>query len=351
MKHMIFRMVILCALLARGMVSAAQEVTLVDEQDIGTDCPVTSAVQPGTDVMWVLMDNCGGRRFSLRGYDLSSGDWAGAAPIPLEAIDSERYEVYGFTAPMGFTPDGALQIMAANRDDDNFTRFVVDVQSGAVTSDDAEELNALLRQYSEYPAFATTFSGDFRYAAVNDDVKFHVLDLAAQEALFEVDTPASAVTFSADSTRLYMSILDEPDNYDNFDAAIVVYSLPDGAELDRMAFPFSVLYPSDDGHTIAVQVAAHEVGSEQLGVVDLETGSVSGLLPISVPPRRATKCHNTGRDISDLDLTASGRLYIRGLAWLPGNSGFITINAYDGTQTNTGCIFEYSRARRYGVGG
>lgn len=352
MKHMIFRMAIFCVILAHGLTSAAQDVTLtlLDEQDIGTDCPAATALQPGTDVMWVLMDNCGGYRYSLRAYDLSSGDWASAAPIPLDAIDSERYEVYPFSAPVGFTPDGTLQIMAANRDDDNFTRFVVDAQSGAVTSDAAEELNALLRQYSQYPAFATTFSGDFRYAAVSDDdgTMFHILDFASGDVLFEIETPGGIPVFSGE--RLYVSAPQEPENYENFDGTLFVYSLPDGAVIQTLELPISVVYPSADGRYIAIEVASNEVGKEQLAVVDVETGSMSGLLPVSVPPRRATTCHNNGRDISDLDLTASGKLFIRGLAWLPDDAGFITINAYDGAQTNTGCIFEYSRARRYGVG-
>ncbi len=343
-------LVIFCAFLAHGLVVEAQDMTLtlVAEQDIGTDCPVASTFQPGTDVMWVLMDNCGGYRYSLVAYDRNSGEALPQAPIPLAEIDGDIYDVFSFSEPFAFTPDGVLQIMAA--EGDFFVRFQIDVESGAVTMDDAEEINTLLGQFSEYPAFATTFSEEHRYAAVTDDVKFYILDFTTGDVLFEIETLGIIPFFSGDGQRLYVSILDEPENYENFDGKIVVYSLPDGAVLNSIEFPFSVLYPSDDGRYIVAEVASPEVGKEQLAVVDMEGGSVSAMLPISVPSRKAMTCHNTGQDISDVDFTASGKLFIRGLSWLPDNSGFITVNAYDGMQTNTGCVFEYSRMRQYSVG-
>jgi len=351
MKQIMRVGMIFCVFAMQLFIAQAQDagLTLISEVDIGTDCPVSSAIQPETEVMWVLMDNCGGYRYYLQAYD-RSGTALDQPTIPVDDIDGDLYDVFSFGETVAFTPDGMLQIMAVQKDEDEFTRFQVDMASGTVTSDEAEDINAVLRQYSEFPAFATTFNNDHTRAVVGDDAPMKIVDLSSGEALFEVDLPGSLFVFSEDGQRLYVNAPVEPENYENFDSTLFVYSLPDGAVIQTLNLPLSTPFPSADGRFIAIEIASPEAGNEQLAVVNGETGAISAALPISVPSTKAMTCYNTGQNISDLDFTASGRLSIRGLVWLPDNAGFLTFDAYDGTQTNTGCIFEYSRLRQYRVG-
>jgi WD40 repeat protein len=351
--------VVFCLVLTHGVFSRAQDaspdLTLIAEHDIGLDCPVSTTVQPETDVLWVLMDNCGGRGFSLRTYDLNSGAPTNDVPMMLDAIDGDLYSVYGFNTPMAFMPDGSgLQLFIANDEDDTFTRVQIDLDSGDVTLDAeaAAQFNTLFGQFTEYPAFAVTFSPDHLYAVVAaDDGTLYILDLDTQELLFDLMVPGTFATLSPDAQQLYVTTPEDPDDFENFEGTIAVYSLPDGALIQEIQLRQSVVYPSPDGRYLAFQTLAPEVGNEQLGVVEIASGSMSPLLNIGEEPKQVTTCLNNGNDVSDLDYRTTGDLFLAGLHWLPDSSGFVTVNAYGTAQDSSGCIMDYSRLRQYQVTG
>lgn len=331
----------------------APTLTLTDEQDTGYRCPAASALQPETDTLWVMMDNCRSRERTLHAFDRNTGeliDSAVGAPFTLDMLDG--YEIDRFIAALGFTPDGALELIATNYDDETFARFQIDITSGDVTQDEEADaaLNTLLGQYSEYPVYLTIFSRDHQIAAVGDEVSLRVVDLTSDNVLFEVDTAIGISAFSPDGERLYISTVNEPDNMESFEGTLLVYSVPDGELLYSHDLPFSALFPSDDGRYVAVELASFEGGKEQIAVIDVESGARSAELPISEAPRQVTTCRNDGRDVSDTDFRTSGHLSIIGLQWLADGSGFITLNSQGNQETNTGCVLDYSRLRHYAVG-
>lgn len=334
----------------------APTLTLTDEQDIGYRCPAASALQPGTDTLWVVMHDCINRDMTLHAFDRNTGELIDAtvgAPFTLDMIEDGVYEIDRFIGALGFTPDGTLELIATNYDDETFVRFQIDIATSEVTQDeDADEaLNDLLLQYSEYPVYLTIFSDDHQLAAVGDEVSLRVVDLANDDVLFELDVPIGISAFSPDGTRFYVSTLNEPDNMDSFEGTLLVYSVPDGELLSSHALPFSVLYPSDDGRFVAVEIATSEVGEEPIAVLDVETGALSTELPIHEAPQQVVTCKDDGRDMSDVDFRTTGLLTLVGLQWLADGSGFITLNSPGNQMTNTGCVFDYSRLRRYVVGG
>lgn len=347
------KILFLSLLLLTTSVSQAQDgaptLTMTGEQEIGVQCPVDAARQP--ENLWVLMDDCGGYEFALQVFDSTTGDLLDA-PISIDRIDGVVYDIDRFINPLAFTSENTLELIATNFEDETFTRFQIDLDTFAVTEDTSDGLNELLRQYSEYPVYTTTFSDDHRLAAVRDDVAaVYVLDLDSETVLFEVDAAVGISAFSADSQRLYVSALDNPDDYTSFEGTLSVYSVPDGELLHSLPLPFSELYPDDEGRMLAVVVASSEVGEEQLGVLDLETNALSPLLPISEAPQRVLACRNDGSDRSDVDLNTTGRLSIIVLQWLTDGSGFFTMNSPGWQSDNTGCVYDVSRLRHYTVSG
>lgn len=330
----------------------APTLTLTDEQDTGYRCPAASALQPDTDILWVVMDNCRSRDRTLHAFDRNTGELIDAtvgAPFTLDML--EGYEIDRFIAALGFTPDGTLELISTNYEDETFARFQIDITSGDVTQDEEADaaLNTLLRQYSEYPVYLTVFSRDHQLAAVSDEVILRVVDLASDTVLFEVDEAIGISAFSPDGGRFYISTLNDPDDMDSFEGTLLVYSVPDGELLSSHDLPFSGLYPSEDGRYVAAELASFEGGKEQLAVLDTETGALSAELPISEAPQQVTTCQNDGRDVSDVDFRTSGHLSIIGLQWLADGSGFITLNSPGNQETNTGCVLDYSRLRHYAV--
>jgi len=72
------------------------------------------------------------------------------------------------------------------------------------------------------------------------------------------------------------------------------------------------------------------------------------------PSRKLMACANDGRDMSDLDITVTGRLSVRDITWLADSSGFFTVQSYGGAAMGGGgraCYLDYSRLRHYRVGG
>ncbi len=327
----------------------APGLTLTAEHDIGFDCPVASAVQPKIDVLWVLMDSCGGSRFSLHAYNLTTGAALDRAPIKLDQIDGGAVYMYSFTTPLAFTPGGMLEVFTFSYDTHERTSLKIDPYSGAVTTDaEADErVNQLVRQVSEYGEQAV-YSPDHTFAVAPDDVNLHVLDIAREKLLSEINAPLGQVVFSPDSQQVYISVFDEPDNMENYSATTSVYQLPDGALVKTLAVTTGFIFPSPDGRYLAAQV-----NDSQLGVIEVATGAMSPLVEMWEKPGRALKCENDGRDISDVDFPRSGRLTLSSVEWLPDSSGFVTLNSYGGEGAGGGrlCRFNHSRLRQYIIDG
>lgn len=352
LKQTMYRMtmVILALVLLQPVDAQAQgdapSLALTAEHDIGFDCPVATAVQPDSDVLWVLMDNCGGYRFSLHAYDLKSGEPLDRASIALEDIDGNAAMMYASSQPMGFRPDGKLEVDSFNNDTYERTSYLVDVDSGVITSDsDADKRSdQAIRQYSDYPEQAI-YSPDRAYAvAVDDAGLLHVLDMVASKLLFKVEATYGQASFSPDSRQLYVAVFDEPDNMDNPNATLSVYDLPNATAKPSVHLPTAFVYPSPDGRYLAAQI-----GDSQLGVVEVATGKMSSVLEMWEKPGRALTCENDGRSLSDVDFPRSGRLTLTSVQWLPDSSGFYTVNSYGGEAAGGGrpCFFNHSRLRQY----
>jgi len=350
----------ICVVLLQGLISHAQDktltLTLTTEHEIGFECPIASTQQPGTDTMWVLMDNCRGLQFSLHAYDLKSGEALDTAPLLLDEIDGNVYVIYNLM-PLAFTSNGTLELFAANRETDDLARFQIELESGATTPDANadEQLNIFLRQFSDYPSFTVTFSPDHTRAISydNDGMVLYVLDLVAEDVLFKLEGTFSLSAFSPDSQQLYVGTLDDPDNLEADDSTVSIYSLPGDAVIQSLHLPISLVYPSPDGRYIAFQTVPNEGGTEQLGLVELATNAVSPLLKIGVEPHKVLTCVNSGRNVSDVDFTTSGQMSLQTLEWLADSSGFVTANSYGnqvaGSSRSNICFFENSRLRYYQI--
>lgn len=362
--RVLLRFIPLVLLLVAPLAAHAQDdaptLTLTDEQDIGYRCPEASVLQPGTDTLWVMIDDCNGDDMMLHAFDRNTGeliDAAVGAPFTLDALNGSGYIPVYLITPMSFTADGALEIIANSYNDGLFARLQIDLATGTVTQDEEADatFNALLLQYSEYPVYSMYFSGDHQLAAVGDEVSFSVVDLANDTVLFEVDSAYNHAVFSSDNQRLYISTADDYLD-DDFDAAISVYSVPDGELLSshpistNYPLAYAKMYPSEDGRFVAAAIPSYEVGKESLVILDVETGALSAEFLISEEPRRITTCQNDGKDVSDLDYRTTGLLTIVGLQWLADGSGFITLNSPGFQVGEGGCMFDYSRVRRYTVG-
>lgn len=338
----------------------ALTITLIDEQNIGYRCPEASVLQPGTDTLWVLIDDCNGDEMMLHAFDRNTGeliDAAVGAPFALDALNGTLYVPQYLITPLSFTADGAMEIIATSYSDARFARLQVDVATGTVTQDEEADaaFNALLQQYSEYPVYSTYFSGDHQLAAVGDEVSVRVVDLANETVLFEVGGAYNHAVFSSDNQRLYISTVDDYSD-DDFDAAVSVYSVPDGELLashpisTNYPLAYAAMHPSEDGRFVAAVIPSYEVGKESLILLDVETRALSAEFIISEDPRQVTTCQNDGTDVSDLDYQTTGLLTVTGLQWLADGSGFITLNSPGFQVGEGGCMFDYSRLRRYWVG-
>ena len=320
----------------------------VAEHDIGFDCPVTTALDSEAGALWVLMNNCGWTGYWLQAYDVNSAVPLLAEPLQLDGIDGDQYSLWAYDTPLGFTAEGALELIMFDLDNQNVI-FHIDPATGEVTlqAEAADRLNALLQPYSEYVDMAV-FSPDHHYAIpATEDGSLYVVDLTTETLVFQMEADRPQASFAPDSQLLYVALLDDPDQWDS-SAALTVYRLSDGTLVQEAALPSGFIYPSPDGRFVAAQI-----GDDQLGVVDLATGAASAVLPMWEVPHHVTTCLNRASDVSDADFRTSGQLWLAGLQWLPDSSGLLTANSYagDGAASGIGpCIFNYSRLRQYVVG-
>lgn len=324
-------------------------VTLTEERDFGFGCPVAAASEPGTTVFWVLMDNCFYNRYSLHALDLFTGEPL-RDPLPLPEIDGNLYLVDStFASTLTFSSNGELLLMANNSDTYEIVTFIVDTQTGSVTvgaQTDAAH-NALVITYSEFIE-TTHYSHDRAYAVVFDELDTDILDMTTETLLFTVDALPTGIAFSADNQRVYLNLLDDPEDFENYNTTLSIYSLPDGALISSLPLRVSGLYPSPDDRYLV-----YSPNDGEMSVIDLETGVSSPVINIDEGPSRVQTCLNTGNSTGDAEFTRDGEFPIRGVAWLPDNDGFFTVNTYGGDGAGGGvpCIFDTSRLRVYSLSG
>ncbi|MEO8392161.1 MAG: hypothetical protein ABI700_04130 [Chloroflexota bacterium] len=360
LKHLALISFTLCLCLA-VMPVAAQDAALnveqIAEYDLGFDCPSTSTLDPDQAILWILMNNCGIRHFSLQGFHVADGTPVNPAPdadqfaSALKSLDDVF--IYSETRPFVFTSDNTLDLIYAEVQEYDTRNLRLTLDSSAPPADTRTflptlaNLNSLIPGFSGYPE-ATVYNADHTLAAVMDTPAFHIIDLKSGADMLQIDatpdTNASKAYFAADGQSLYIATFDHPDDTNDYSATLRSYSLPDGDLLQSYPVPSGLLYISPDG-----RYAAAEFGENEIAIIELATGKTSPSISLSEAQHRVTQCVNSGKDTSDVDFTTSGNLYLMDLQWLPDDSGFFTVQSYLGEGAGGGsfCAFDYSRLRRY----
>ena len=344
-----------------GMYVAAQSqtlsLTMTAEQDIGFECPVRAALDPSEATVWVLMAPCYRPGYTLRAFDVNSG-----APLNddehayREALAGLNDSYADFASSLAVLPDGEISIIYSDSEY-NMLRLTIPAGadgSAATPSETDDSLGNLLADYAEYPE-TTVFNADHTRAAALGADSLHVLDLQTGTELLAIEMPGSPdnayPSFSQEGQHLYVTQLNNFDDTTDYSSTLSVFSLPDGELLGSYDVPSFLVWVSPNGQYTGASLGANDGTSEDILVADLIETTVSEPVPVFEPPHPVTTCLNSGNDVSDVDFTATGRLWLRDLLWLPDSSGFITLNSYGGEGAGGGsvCIFNYSRLRRYTV--
>lgn len=350
------RSIFIFALLFSGMIAFAQDegfhLTLADEQNIGFDCPIASAVHPTSGELWVLMDQCNGGDYHLQAFDLVSGEIITERAFTLDAIDGDRFGVESAVKPMIFLNETTLEIVTYRHDDYNLLRFEVDIETGAATLnvEASGQLTTVLLRYSDYGEYAT-LSPSHQYAFAVSDEASYLINSTTGELLKSFESSIMFAAFSADEQFVYFTTFEDVEDYENFSGVLEIYDvtqLPDAEPLQTSIVPSVDIYPSPNGEYLAIRINARE-----LVVVAMDSQAVTPSLEIWEPERQALTCVNSGADLSTVDFTTSGRLRLTSLQWLPDSSGFVTLNSYGGEGAGGGrpCYFNYSRLRHYQING
>jgi hypothetical protein len=341
------------AMLGLALTAAAQEVpvaTSVVAADIGLECPEAQALSPDGATLWVLMQGCFSGGYALQAFSAADG-----APVPLEADFADRLaplidgDIVSYTNPMAFVDEDTISIRYSLDETYELRSITVttDGQPAEPVIDD-ESLMALLGRYSEYPE-QSMFSDDHQLAVAIGEASAHVLDLASGAEILALDYPPDSYnvfpSFSPDGSLVYIAQLDEPDNFDNYNAVVTAYSTADGSALESWPVPSPFLWVSPDGRYAAAELGANDGSSSDIFVVNLETGGTSAAIPMYEPPRGAAACANDGRSLTDLDISVDGRLRLTRVSWLADSSGFIYTRSYGGDGLGGGrpCALDTSR--------
>jgi hypothetical protein len=335
--------------------SGSLSVTMTSEEDIGFDCPVTATLDPAGTTLWVLMDNCYGEDYYLRAFSVDGGSPINdddhnfsAALAGLEGGWAASYNT-----SLGFTPDGELSI---NYTDENSVPVNVSISEGgdgsaSTEGETSDAIGSLIGDYAEYPE-TTVYNADHTRAIAISEDSFHILDLQSGTEILEMEIPGgsdgSFPSFSADGQQLYITQLHNPDDMTATASTLYIYNLPDGEFVNSYEVLSPFVWISPNG-----QYAVLLMSDDELAVVELADNNYSQPIQMWEEPRPLTACLNTGQDMSDVDFTVSGQLFLMDLEWLPDSSGFIALNSYMGEAAlgDSGpCIFNYSRLRNYTVG-
>ncbi len=325
------------------------------EYSIGFDCPIAQTLNADATVLWVLMQGCLSRAFSLQAFSLADGTRLDMGSDFSTELDPLRDTYLASTAnQMAFIDDGVLQIIYADNETYAPHTIVLALDGAATTAGLDALLADLLPQYTEYPE-TTVYSADHTLAAVVGATELTVLDIATGQPLFTlpVEQEFNAYpSFSPDGQTLYVPRLDNYDDMEDYASTLSAYSLPAGAPLSTAALPSPFAWVSPDGRYAAVQLGSNDGTSENLFVVDLASGSTTQPFPLYEPETKAMTCVNDGRSLSDVDFTKSGRLSLTSINWLPDSSGFVFTRSYGGEGAGGGrpCAFNYSRLNVFTVG-
>jgi len=336
------------------------QVTQTAEYNIGFDCPMTAVLSPDQTVLWILMNNCGQGGYNLLGYNVADGS-------PVKADDKNFADalspltnqwIYPDTKPLGFTPDGAVDLRYNDPDTYDALNLRLTLTGAEPPTSDLtlltnDTIQKLISGYAGYPE-NVTYSPDHTLASIPDTAAFHIIDLKTGKELFQLDSQPTAdysrASFSADNQHLYILTLKKPDDTQDNSSTLNIYNLSDGKLLKTYDVPTYINVISPDERYIVGQVG----GQFDAGIVitNLETGSASQPILVNEPPHPVTECLNTGKKLKGLDFKTRGELPVRDIIWLPDSSSFFTVNSYlgDGAAGGTICIFNTSRLRQYKVG-
>ena len=337
----------------------APVITNNTEYDLGIECPVGQALSPDGAVLWVLTVKCAPRGGgTLTAYSVADGSIV-TSPFSIEADDTTPDSTIDhFTNPLALTADGNLSIRTIEDETYALGGLVISPDGSEAPSsfiDDAA-LNDLLLLVSEYPESAI-YSSDHTQVAITGSTALTVFDLTTGETLLslpvEEETYNAFPSFSPDGQILYVAVLNDYENMENYDVTVSAYSLPDGALIRSFAAPSFILWVSPDGKYAAAELGSNDGTSSELMVVDTESGAVSELYSLYEPARHLTACTNDGRNMSDVGFTVSGTLALTGLNWLPDSSGFIITRSYRGESAGGAkvCTFNTSRLNVIEVNG
>jgi hypothetical protein len=318
------------------------------EYDIGLDCPLAQTLDAESGVLWVLMEGCFTRRYTLQAFDVATGARLETASDYAAQLELLRDGIINRTTHPLALVDDVVTIRYA--DAETYVPLTI-----AFTLDDAPvtpalsdaDLSDLLFSLTDYPE-TTVYSPDHAYAAVIGTNAVNLLDIANGQVLFTLPMAQeynAFPTFSADSDTLYMITLDEFDNMDNYASTLTAYSIPTGERRMTAALPSFSAWVSPDERYAAVQLGTNDGTSDNLYVVDLTSGAISEPFSLYEPPSKALTCVNDGRSLADVDFTRTGRLRLTSVDWLPDSSGFVFTRSYGGEGAGGGrpCVFDTSR--------
>jgi hypothetical protein len=306
----------------------------------------------------VLTDTCNERNFTLVAFDVRDGSAlevrdfsADLAPLSAQFVDA-------FALPLAFISEDVLSVRYSDYETYGLLSLEISISGGSVPEspfvpDDARD--ALLRGVSEYPEFAVN-SPDHALAVASSETAIHVFDLRSGAEVLSVDSEQASFGAYAwvadDSATLYIANFDDPDDYDNFNAALVAYSLPDGAITAELAVSSPYLTVSPDGRYAVAQAGSSDGEEATLWVIDMTTGERSEILSTYEAPKPVARCVNRESDLSDVGFQTSGKLSVRSVNWLPDSTRFLVTRSYRGEGAGGGlpCYFDTSRLNVYSVG-
>jgi hypothetical protein len=356
----VFMLALTISPLAVGAQAPAPDVTKTAEYNIGFDCPVSATLDPDQTTLWILMDNCITKNFTLQGFKLADG-----SPIDANAdhfVDTlaplDGLFPFSNTMPLAFTPDGIADVLYnenENYDTRNLRISLTTDQAPASTLTllTNDTLQDLIPGYAGYPE-TITYNSDHTLAVVADTTIFHIIDLKVGKDLLQVEalvsTDYSTASFSKDNQHLYITTAKNLEDANDTASTLNIYSLPDGKLLKTYDVPSFWNIVSPDERYVAAPIGGQYDAA--LLITDLEMGSISQPILVNEPAHKVMECLNTKKNVSDVDFKASGELPVRDLIWLPDSSGFLTVNSYLGQRAggrDSICNFDYSRLRVYHV--
>ncbi len=333
--------------------------TLTAEYNIGFDCPVSVTFDTTQTILWVLMNNCGSKGFTLRGFNIADGS-------PVKADDKNFADalaplkdkwIYSDTKPLAFTPDGIIDLIYNDSDTYDALNLRLSLKGDKPAASELtlltnDMIQTLIPDYAGYPE-TTTYNKDHTLALVKDANAFYIIDLQTGKKRLtipsEISTDYSIAYFSQDDQHFHISTAQNLDDPNDMRSILSIHDLADGKLLKSLEVPSALNSVSPD-----LRFAVGYVGGQfdaGLVVTNLETGASSQPVLVNEPSHLVTECLNTGKKISGVDFKTSGELPAVDLIWLPDSSGFLTVNSYGGEAAGGGslCIFNYSRMRQYKV--